>query len=213
MGRYVMQRLANVTDYEDARQLFPKSSLDFRHKIVTSTEDTIRDVLESELGATRGLLDVRDVDLKRIDDLKRTMLNNGKSRWIGTERLAADRAGWEIALVTDDPALMTRSVDNLADYLTMLRVAPESKNTLINELADTLTNKPENFRTIANKIQDTVLEQISVQRGVPRPLLDATMSRFTELVDQYILFGQVGTDMGGAPMPMMFGLPGSIRKN
>lgn len=206
MGRYVMQRLANVTDYEDARQLFPKSSLDFRHKIVTSTDDTIRDVLESELGATRGLVDVRDVDLKRIDDLKRTMLNNGKSRWIGTERLAADRAGWEIALVTDDPALMTRSVDNLADYLTMLRLAPESKNTLINELADTLTNKPENFRTIANKIQDTVLEQISVQRGVPRPLLDATMSRFTELVDQYILFGQVGTDMGGAPMPMMFGL-------
>lgn len=206
MGRYIMQKLANTTDYDEVRQLFKNSTLDFRQKIVEATDDTIRDVLEAEMGVSRGLTDVRDFDLRRLDDVKRAMLHNGASRWVGMERFMADRPGGEIALVTDDPMSMTRSVDNLSDYLTALRVNPTDKNKLINELAQTLTKNPENFRQTAKNIQEKVITQVVEQRGLPRELIETTLQRFSDFTDQYILFGQVGTDANGAPMSMMFGL-------
>jgi hypothetical protein len=206
MGRYVQQRLANVTDYEKAAELFPNSTLRFRQEIVNSTEDTIREVLEREMGIGRGTYNIRDIDITRLDDVKRGLLNNGFSRWSGLERLFSARAGNEIALVTDDAEAMTRGVDNLSNYLVALRVDPARRTELVNKLARTLVERPEDFRTTANEIQEEVLSQIATQRNIPREILDEMFTRYTEFKDDYILFGQVGASSGGAPIPMMFGL-------
>ena len=207
MGQAVMQRLAGITDYDEVARLFPKTDINFRQAVVDATEKNIREVLETNLGTSRGVMNVQDFNLSRLGDVKASMLNNGLSRWSGIERLAAGRAGREIAIVTDDPIIATQSVENLKNYLVALRVAPDTRNTLINKLADTLVNNTDNTKVVINEIQQEVIKQLNKQRGLPTEMLEKMFSQFTEFKDQYVLFGQLGAD----DMPMMFGL-GDVRK-
>jgi hypothetical protein len=207
MGRYVMQRLANTTDYEEVARLFPKTDINFRQAVVDAGEDTIRDVLEEGLGIARGTMNVQDFNLGRLSDVREAMLNNNVARWSGAERLFADRAGREIAIITDDPRTATRSVENLTNYLISLRVAPARRKELINKLSDTLVNNADNTKVVMNEIKDEVITQLAAQRKLSREMLDSMFTRFTETKDQYVLFGQVGAD----DMPMMFSL-GDVRQ-
>lgn len=202
MGQAVMQRLARTTDYDEVARLFPKTDINFRQAIVDATEGNIREVLETNLGTARGTMNVQDFNLSRLQDVKTSMLNNGLARWSGIERLAAPRAGREIAIVTDDPFVATQSVENLTNYLIALRVSPEDRKKLINKLADTLVNNSDNTKVVMNEIQQEVIKQLQKQRGLPTEMLEKMFSQFTEFKDQYVLFGQYTAD----DVPMMFGL-------
>lgn len=201
MGRYVMQRLANEDSYEEVARLFPKTDINFRQSIVDATEDTIREVLENNIGIARGTNFTSDFNLSRLDDVRAAMLDNKVARWSGAERLFADRAGKEIAIITDDPRTATRSVENLTNYLISLRVDPAQRKRLINDLANQLTKADGNPQQVLKNIQNEVVDQLAKQRGLPRDMLDAMFDRYIEFKDQYVTWGLVGAD----DMPLMFG--------
>ena len=201
MGRYVMQRLANEDNYEEVARLFPKTDINFRQAIVDATEDNIREVLETNLGVSRGLGNIQDFNLTRLGDVRESMLNNKISRWSGAERLFADRAGNEIAILTDDPRTATRSVENLTNYLISLRVDPKQRKNLINQLAKVLASGEGNPQLILKEIQTEVVNQLALQRGLPKEMLNDMFTQFVEFKDQYVMWGQVGAD----DMPLMFG--------
>lgn len=207
VGQYVMQRLAKTTNYDDVAKLFPKTDVTFRQAIVDATESNIRSVLEENLGLSRGLGNVQDVNIGRLADVKRAMLNNGLSRWTGIERLADKRPGREIAIVTDDPMIATRSIENLSNYLVALRVPPARRNELINQLASSLTKVDANPKAVIADIRNEVIEQLAKQGNLPKPMLEKMFNVLGETTDQYWSFGQATVDA----RPMMFGL-GDTRK-
>lgn len=208
MGRYVTQRLADTDNYDEVARLFPKTDIDFRQAVVDAKDAaTVREVLEESLGLSRGLYNVQDINLSRVRDVTRSMFDNKVSRWSGVERLMADRAGNEIALVFDDPVRATKSVENLTNYLINLRVAPEVRNPLINRLANAITKQDENPKVILDEIAKLVAKEISSQTRVPQSLLERMMAFESEFRDQYVMWAQYGAD----DLPMDFNL-GDVRQ-
>ena len=208
IGRFTQERIASIDSIEEARRMFPKADLQWWKEVVDATPDTVKTLLRDKLGITPGLMSTNQINLSRWSDVKNVIFQSDASRWSGLERLMSNRAGKEIWLVADNPRDLTRSVNNLIDYMIALRISPENRKDLINKLAVTLTDKPEDFRNVAKEITETVTKQIierskvfgrtRITEDLVRKLADVP----EEIRDGWALFGMVGPDSH----PFIFGL-------
>ena len=204
VGQWLINKLAAEKNYSKIAKWFPNTDINFRLAIAEAGDAaTVRTVLEDSIGLSKGLTNVEDFNFSRWSDVKRGLLGNGAARWTGVERLAAKRPGWELALITDDVNQQTRSVENLSNYLTMLKVDPEIANPLINEFARTLIKDPGNLKNVTDRIVDTIAEGIAARRPDMTPdRIKKLIGAFAEIRDQYKFYGLVNPKFE----PEMFGL-------
>ena len=172
-GNKVIDRLVGVNDMDEALEVFTNAPTKFLTDITNAkTRESVKSVLEQNLGL--GVANIEDINLSRIDDWKRTVLN-GTQRFNGftsyARRMGAKVPGREVVINFDNEFDSAQSLRNVNNYLKTLRVDSfkssatdeiVSRAGLLNRLAAvTSLDNVGDFRNTMDLIDDAIAEGLA----------------------------------------------------
>jgi len=137
-GRAVTQKISEITDIEEAMELFPKADAAFWQDIIGGDADTFdgaRNLLRRDLGLRQGLQSTEDLNVGRASALNRGALKRSRAY----SRLKAPVPGREMVLATDDIREVTATMRNARDYLRTAGVGFEERQRVLREMSEALT--------------------------------------------------------------------------
>jgi hypothetical protein len=170
-GREFTQRVVDLTNVEDARQLAPRASARTWNRMINATDDVqARQVLQETLGAERGLLSTSDFNWSRWSDVKSTVMRGTVPRLLGVERGFSRRPGRRLVVGMASDGEITETVKNAIDWFKLLKIAPEDRQELLTRFTNAILEDKANVDNILVEMQEVFVDAFARQGIPPEPL-------------------------------------------
>jgi hypothetical protein len=207
-GRAVISRITSIENIDEAMSIFPKvDDPKFWFDVVDSKTDadTLR-MLEDTLG-TSGPRNIKDINIGRIDDVKRSLLNSdfANGRASGIKKLFDSLPGDHIVLHGGNTRDAAQSIRNMNNYLMLLKVDPEERIGLVDRYARALSTgvvsrTPEDMYGVVGAFQDAMTAALK-KMNVPDEAITKFKQSMRDFTENKAVYG-AGDD---AANPTNFG--------
>ena len=191
-GRKIIQRISEVDSIAEAKQLFPKADAIFWRDVTDAKSVTeVQKMLSGSLGLKRGLQNTADINISRWDDVKNGLV--GRSSTI--QKWMANMPGQHVVIADGNIQDITKSVDNIDNYLKLVKVDEKTRVDLVNKFTRGLIDNPYDMKNTVDKFNE-VLHTSLTAMGVPEQASKDLIASYKEITD-YSYFGAV--DAHGDP--------------
>lgn len=211
VGTKTIQRMVDLDSVDKALDAFPTADLTFLRNVAKiNNEDAMRNFLKESLGVTDGALGkgprtIEDINLSSWDTIKRERLLQSESRVAKImTSLGAKMSGGVVVVAGGSDREKLASLKNVQNYLKTLRIDPNERAKLIDDLAEALIKEDGSMKIAATSIEKIIrksFKELGVDDQLTNDMMDHWSNFSTEFA-QRRSYGQVddiGTskDFGG----------------
>lgn len=168
-GRKIVGRMSEIKSIDESIEIFPTADLRFHSELVrisaddtldaTQKQDQITRFVNDTLGAgdpTRGVApkSIDDINISRWDDLKLDVAQRRSQAAI----LMSKVPGRHVVVAGGNDYDTLQSVKNVKNYLKLLRVDPEKRTELVDDLARALVDGNGEVKNVVTRLDNIIAE-------------------------------------------------------
>lgn len=166
-GRRIIGRMSEIKSIDESIEIFPTADLRFHKELVDISADTGLSAVEKQdritrfvndtLGAgdpTRGIAprSIDDINISRWDDVKIGIAQRRST----VASLMSKVPGRHVVVAGGNDVDVLQSVKNVKNYLKLLRVDPQQRTDLVNDLARALVDGDGDVKNVFTQLDNTI---------------------------------------------------------